>query len=111
MHRLQFVLLTSGFCIGGAIAAEAGPCTAQIADVERRLQHIAPGPASGPTLQQSVGAQLHRQPTPGSVQTAEDKARSDAQAALARARQADAAGDLDACAKALQEAKAVYGLE
>ena len=107
MNRSQIVLLAALACIGGATAAQAGPCTTQIAEVERYLARIKPGP----TAPQSIEAQLHHQPTPGSVQTAEAKARADADAALDRARKADAEGDARACTNALDEAKMLYGLE
>jgi len=97
--------------VAGTVNAQAGPCAAGIAEVERYVQRNAPGPTSGPTAPQSVGAQLHHQPTPGSVEGAESKARADGLAALDRARKADAAGDAAACTSALQEAKFIYGLE
>jgi len=105
------MLLAALACIGGATAAQAGPCTKQIAEVERYLARIEPSPKSGPTAPQSIEAQLHHQPTPGSVQAAEAKARADADAALARARKADAEGNARACTNALEEAKMLYGLE
>lgn len=111
MGRSQRVLLAALACISGAAAAQAGPCTTQIAEVERYLVRIEPGPASGPTAPQSIGAQLHHQPTPGSVQNAESQARADAEAALDRARKADAEGDARACTKAIDDAKMLYGLE
>jgi len=108
-------VLTALALIGGAAAAHAGPCTAQISQVEqqiRRMQQASPpGGAGEPTGPQSVDAQLHHQPTPRSVQSAESKARADSAAALDRARKADAAGNASACAKALREAKLLYGLE
>ena len=108
MVRLGFSAL-AGVCLVGAVtSAEAGPCAAQIKAVESQVRR-AMGPA-GPTGPQTVGAQLHHQPTPSSVQSAAAKAQADAKAALDRARKADAAGDAKACAKALDEAKAVYGL-
>jgi len=99
------------FVVTGALNAQAGPCTPRIAEIERFVQSSAPGPDSGPSAPQSVGAQLHHQPTPGSVEGAEHRARADGLAALDRARQADAAGDAAACAKAIEEAKLIYGLE
>jgi hypothetical protein len=107
--RLGFSAL-AGVCLVGAVtSAEAGPCAAQIKAVESQVRR-AMGPATGPTGPQTVGAQLHHQPTPSSVQSAAAKAQADAKAALDRALRADAAGDAKACAKALDEAKAVYGL-
>ncbi|MGB7102417.1 MAG: hypothetical protein WBD95_27090 [Xanthobacteraceae bacterium] len=110
MVRLGFSAL-AGVCLVGAVtSAEAGPCAPQIKAVESQVRRAALGPATGPTGPQTVGAQLHHQPTPSSVQSAAAKAQADAKAALDRARSADAAGDAKACAKALDEAKAVYGL-
>jgi hypothetical protein len=95
----------------GTVNAQAGPCTTQIAGLERSIRNSAPGPDSGASAPQSVGAQLHHQPTPGSVEGAENRARADGLAALDRARKADAAGDAAACAKAIEDAKLIYGLD
>lgn len=111
MHRSRIVLLTGGILSGAIGGAQAGPCTTQIAEVERYMQRSPAGPVTGPTAPQSIGAQLHHQPTPGSVQSAESEARTAAEAALDRARAADAAGDAAACTKALDEARTIYGLE
>ena len=70
-----------------------------------------PGGAGDASAPQTVDAQLHHQPTPGSVQSAERMANADGEAALVRARNADAAGDASACTKALMEAQAIYGIE
>ncbi len=114
MGRSDSVLLVVLACIGSAAAAQAGPCTAQIAQVEQQIRvaqaSSPPGGAGEPSAPQSVGAQLHHQPTPQSVESAESRARAESAAALDRAREADAAGDAAACAKALAEAKALYGL-
>lgn len=111
MHRLRVVIFAAVTLIGGTVIACAGPCTAQIAQVERSIRRTTPGPAAGPTAPQSIGAQLHHQPTPGSVESAEIKAREAAEAALDSARNADAAGDAGACKRALEDAKELYGLE
>jgi len=110
VDRSRTMLLAALACLGGVAVAEAGPCTRQIAEVERYIQRSTPAPG-GPTAAQSIGAQLHHQPTPQTVESAESKARADAAAALDRARKADAAGDARACSKALDEAKVMYGLE
>ena len=100
---------------GGCDTAQAGPCAAQIVQVEQQIRKAQaagdPGGAGAPTGQQSVAAQLHHQPTPGTVAGAEDKARDAAIAALARARNADAANDTAGCARALTDAKELYGLQ
>ena len=115
MHRAH-VLGLSTFCVLVAVAtAHAGPCTAQIAELEQKIHQAKaiqqPGDAGSPSAPQSVGAQLHHQPTPGSVAGAEDKAREAGDAALDNARAADAAGDATRCARALADAKALYGLQ
>ena len=111
MNQSRVLLLMAATFAAGAGAAQAGPCTTLIAEVDRYIQRAASGPASGPTARQSIGAQLHHQPTPGSVESAISKARADAEAALDRARKADAEGDASACTKAVDEAKLIYGLE
>jgi len=115
MERSRIVTFAALALIGGSAVSYAGPCTTQISQVEQRIraaQVSSPpggaGDASGP---QSVGAQLHHQPTPNSVQNAERTANADGEAALGRARNADAAGDASACNKALAEAKAIYGID
>jgi hypothetical protein len=108
-------MLAAVALIGAASTAQAGPCTTQISQVEQRIRQAQaaspPGGAGEPSAPQSVGAQLHHQPTPGSVQSAEHKARADSEAALNRARKADAEGNASACAKALTEARALYGIQ
>jgi hypothetical protein len=71
----------------GGRAAHSRPCTVQIAQLERQIRLAAP------TGSQTLGAQLHYQPTPADVQNAESRASANANAALQRARQADADGD------------------
>ena len=89
----------------------AGPCTAQIAELEQRVSSAPASPQNLPSAPQSVGAQLHRQPTPNAVQSAAGRANADADAdaALERARKADAENDADGCNAALDEARSLYG--
>jgi len=94
-----------------APSAYAGPCTTQIGKLEQQIKLSAANPIVGPTATQTVGAQLHHQPTPSTVDHAEIKANADADAALERARKADAAGDASGCQSALVEARRLYGLE
>jgi len=107
----NIALVAVAISVGGVITAQAGPCTTQIAQVEGKIRSRPVGPAAGPSGPQSIGAQLHHQPTPGSVENAEAKARADALLALDRARAADAAGDATGCARALRDAKDLYGLD
>jgi hypothetical protein len=111
----RIVAMTGTVLLASAASAQAGPCTKQIADLEQQIRQSQANPsASGaglPSGSQTVGAQLHHQPTPGSVENAQGKATADANAALGRARKADDAGDAAACAAALDEAKRLYGID
>jgi hypothetical protein len=95
----------------GAAAAHAGPCTDRIyqinLDVAKLLNSAA---AQGRPARQSAFATMHRQPTPGSIATAEQQAGTlsddEVQAiteAMDEARRADEAGDQDGCEKALSD--------
>jgi hypothetical protein len=94
-----------------ASACVAGPCTSEIdrmqAMVDARIEKIAKGGRFG---EESVAAKLRHQPTPGSIAAAEaalgeSKTMEQAVEALARAREADRAGDKRACDQALAEAE------
>lgn len=115
MDRSGITALASAALLVSTAAAQAGPCTKQIAEVEQQIMQLqatpSPSGAGQPSAPQTVGAQLHRQPTPGSVESAQSKAIEDATAALGRARKADAAGDAIACAAAVGEAKRLYGID
>ena len=103
---LGLLIATTGATVlCGGSAVYGGPCTVQIAQLERQIRRAGSSPESGPTALQSVEGLLHHQPTPDTVQNAARKANSDAAAALDRARQADVEGSAIACVKALDEAK------
>jgi hypothetical protein len=95
----------------GAGSAHAGPCTDRIyqtnLDVAKLLNSAA---AQARPARQSTFATMHRQPTPGSIATAEQQAGSltddEVQAiteAMDEARRADEAGDQEGCEKALSD--------
>jgi hypothetical protein len=115
VDRSYIVALAGVVLVATTAAAPAGPCTKQIAQVEERIAQLqqspAPSGAGQPSASQTVGAQLHHQPTPGSVEGAQTKASADAAAALSRARKADAAGDATDCAAAVDEAKQLFGID
>ncbi len=104
------VLITSAVLVFSTALAEGGPCATEIGTLEQKIAKAASNPVNGPTAPQSLGAQLHHQPTPGSVERAEGTANADGRAALERARLADAEGDAAACAKALRQAEDIYGI-
>jgi hypothetical protein len=95
----------------GATTAHAGPCTDRIyqtdLDVAKILDSAA---AEGRPAPESTFATMHRQPTPGSVASAEQQAgdlsADEVQAiteAMGVARHADDANDRDGCEKALAD--------
>src|SRR5580704_16420567 len=95
----------------GAAAAHAGPCTDRIyqtdLDVAKLLDSAA---AQGQPAAESTFATMHRQPTPGSIASAEQDAgeltSEEAQAiteAMDEARHADDEGDQAGCEKALND--------
>jgi hypothetical protein len=111
MDQSRVVILTIVALIGAHAAAQAGPCTTQIAQLQTQIGRLATGPEGGPSGPQSIGAQLHHQPTPGAVQHAQAAANADADAALDRARKADAQSDSRGCQDALRQARELYGLD
>jgi hypothetical protein len=108
-HRL-LAIAAAVILFGGAGTARSGPCTMQIEQLEQQIGTDVPGPDSGPTAPQSLGAQLHHQPTPGSVGHAEHVANQDGDLAIDRAKKADADGDAASCDQALVEARRLYNV-
>jgi hypothetical protein len=105
------ICVASAIMLGGVGAAHSGPCTTQIAALEQQINTTPPGPESGPSAPQTLGAQLHHQPTPGSVDRGEHLANKDGDVALDRARKADERGDAKICNDALDQARRLYGID
>jgi hypothetical protein len=87
--------------------AQAGPCTADIAQFESFMQQTGHDPGAGLSAPQSIDAQLNHQPTENSVRQAQSRLRSTFAARMARAKFLDAQGNAG-CAVALQAAKKLY---
>jgi hypothetical protein len=102
-------IVCAALLLGSGIA-HSGPCTAQIAALEQQIKSASPGPESGPTFSQTLGAQLHRQPTPLDVEHAEHVANKDGEAAIEAAKKADADGDAAVCKANLTRAKELYNI-
>jgi hypothetical protein len=105
--KASAVLIAAAVCIGIA-PAQAGPCTTAIAQFEQAVRQSAGNPNAGPMAPQSIGAQVDRQPTPGSVKRAEERAQASFAATLARAKRFDAQGNRTGCRRALAAAKRMY---
>jgi hypothetical protein len=106
--RMTAALVAAGLTLG-VVSAHAGPCTNDIAQFEAAVRRSAGNPDAGPFARQTIGAQLGRQPTPGSVKQAEARAQATFEGALARAKRLDARGNRG-CARALAAAKRMYDL-
>ncbi len=96
--------------IGGAPAAQAGPCSTAIAQFEQSVRQSAGNPDAGPVAPESIGAQLGHEPTRASIRRAQARAQAAFRAALARAKRLDARGDRG-CTAALARAKDMYNLQ
>src|ERR687885_2274920 len=94
---------------------EAGPCTAEIDQLQTQLDaRLEATAAAGPYGRESLGADLGHQPTPGSIARAEERLGEGgdldkALTILQRARDLDQAGDKAACQQALAEARRAMG--
>lgn len=111
VKRGLFACAASAALLCGAGAAYAGPCKAQIRQLQQQIKHTPPGPRTGPTFPQTLGAQLHKQPTPRDVAHAEHAAKSDVEFAIDDAKKADAEGNAGACNAALSRARRLYGID
>jgi hypothetical protein len=99
------VAFASTLIVSGYV--QAGPCTADIAQFEATIRQSGGNPDAGLSARQSVGAQLGHQPTPGSVENAEDRLQAQFSAQMARAKQLDQEGSRT-CIKALSAARRMY---
>ena len=99
------IACTSSFLACGS--AQAGPCTADIAQFGATVRQSVGNPDAGLMAPQSVDAQLSHQPTAESVRRAENRLHSKFSARMARARRLDAQGD-PGCVEALRAAKQMY---
>jgi hypothetical protein len=111
MNRRATAASIVGAALGLSVAsAQAGPCSKAITQFETAVRQSANNPNAGPTAPQSIGAQLDRQPTPGSIKGAEERAQATFDATLARAKRLDAQGNRAGCTRALTAAKRMYNL-
>ena len=109
MNRAWATLIVCAVFSLCATAAQAGPCSLEIAQFEQAVRASAGKPDAGPFGRQTIGAQLGEQPTPASIRRAQRQAQAAFAATLARAKRLDARGD-DACFQALRMARDMYNL-
>ncbi|AWM87399.1 hypothetical protein [Microvirga sp. 17 mud 1-3] len=103
--------LSAAFVFLSIPAGHAGPCIAAIDRLQAQLDtRVDTTAGAGSASRESTGALLHREPTPESIARAEGalgegKALQAGLEALGRAREADKAGDENACQHFLEEAQ------
>lgn len=109
--------LSAAVLVASMLACSAGPCSSDIARMQARLDaRLGAAAARGPSAPESAGALAHRQPTPGSIASAEQRLGEISpekgkiiREAMARARAADQAGNTMACEQALEEVERTIG--
>jgi len=98
-------------------ASYAGPCSHEIDRVQVAIDaRLNANAAAGPAARESTAATEHRQPTPSSIAAAEaglgevsPQKLEAISAAMARAREADGAGNQSACEQALADVRRALG--
>ena len=98
-------------------ASYAGPCSQGIDRVQAQFDaKLEANAALGPSARESTAATMNRQPTPDSIAAAEAKlgeispeSVQAVQASMARARDADRAGDQSTCEQALADVQRILG--
>jgi hypothetical protein len=103
----------AGLILGAAFGlsstlAQAGPCTAEIAQFETAIRQSASNPFAGLSAPQSIAAQNDRQPTAASTKKAEQRLKLKFSTTTARAKRLDAQNNRAGCERALSAAKQMY---
>ena len=117
MTMLRLIVPTVAALALSTIASAAGPCTQQIAQVQAQIDaKLAANAVAGPPAAESSAALDNRQPTPQSIAAAESKLgeispelMATLETGMARARDADLAGDQKGCEEALAAVRAALG--
>jgi hypothetical protein len=111
MSRLFAILIVYATLSATTGLAHAGACADQIAQLRQAVRPSAVDPATRPTAPQSIEAQLHHQPTPGTVGQGQTYAQLMFTAALVRAEALDAEGNEADCLLAARHAKGLLELD
>jgi hypothetical protein len=111
MNRIGLAALIAIAFIRAQTNAHAGTCGEEVVKLRKGADETQVHRFSGPTEGQTVGAQLHHQPTPESIAAAENNAVDKVSAVLNRAQDFDTAGNEAECMASVKEAKLLLGLE
>jgi hypothetical protein len=114
--RVQLIVCIPVVLTLSTAATFASPCSQEIDRVQAKFDaKLEAQAAAGRYARESTVATMHRQPTPGSIATAESKLGEVSpekvqavEALLTRAREADRVGDQSACEQALAEVQRVF---
>lgn len=109
MHQVRFAFFIALFAVPAT--ADAGPCSEEIVRLEKVADQNKVEAFEGPSERQTVGAQLHHQPTPGSVAEAQTKAVDKVDALLKRAKSLDSEDKEADCMSQINEAKLLLNIE
>jgi hypothetical protein len=107
-RQLTSVLIVGAVLASNLASAHEGPCSNEIAQLEQVVRLSKRNGDAAQTGPQSIGAQLHHQPTPSSVKQAEDMAQTNFATILSRAKTLDAEGKRAECMEALTAAKLMF---
>jgi hypothetical protein len=109
--RANAVWVVAAAVCASTVSALAGPCTADISQLESTVRDSTTNPLAGPTGQQTIAAQLGRQPTQDSVRQAEEQARARVESTLSRAKALDTQGRGAECTRAVDEARLLLNIQ
>ena len=117
MSLQRFPVACAAALAASMSASYAGPCSHEIDRVQAAIDaKLGAKAVAGPSARESTAATTHRQPTPGSIAAAESKLGDVSsqkveavEAAMARAREADHAGDQSGCEQALVDVQRALG--
>jgi hypothetical protein len=117
MRIRQSLIASAAALVASMSASNAGPCSQEIDRVQAEIDTaLNSNAATGPSAPESTAATSHRQPTPESLAAAESQLGEESPekvqavtAAMARAREADAAGNQSACEQALADVHRIRG--
>ncbi|HEY4927395.1 MAG TPA: hypothetical protein VII20_23555 [Roseiarcus sp.] len=101
-HRVVAGLLTMMALTLPAASASAGPCTAEIAEIEQSIQKMPDEVGSAPESREAL---LRHQPTPASVEIAKHTAKAGVMMVLSEAKALDAQGKAEECRDAVAKAR------
>ena len=117
MSTQRFLVACAAALAASVSASYAGPCSHEVARVQAAIDaKLEATAAASPSARESTAATTHRQPTPGSIGAAvtglgavPPQQAEAVVAGMARAREADRAGDQSACEQALTDVRRALG--